>query len=451
MNIIPNNFANDFFSIKPEYIIKELRYDQLTPVLAYAAIGGVGSCMMESAYDEGYGTYSFIGITPLATLTANGNQIQIKTQNQELNIYGDPYQALAEFSQKRRVFGFMSYDAVRQKEQLPDRHPAQPTPDFMFHAYQTVIKFDHKLQKITFQHQGKTEELDLIINKVFSQVKVTPFNDPVTLNIKPDLSDEEFANLVKKAQSYIKIGDIFQVVLSRTFKTETKASSFDIYRALRQLNPTPYLSFFEEEYFSIACSSPELLVGVKNRMIETVPIAGTCKRGDDINALLADPKETAEHIMLVDLARNDVGSIAKAGTVRVSEFKSVKTYSHVSHIVSRVVGELDDKYTSLDALKAILPAGTLSGAPKIRAMELIDELENSRRGLYGGSIMTIDDEGNLTSSITIRTAFIYGNKVELRTGAGVVLDSDPMKEAEETKLKARGVVAALELAEGGAL
>lgn len=447
--LLANNFVPEIFAQKPQYITKEMRYDQLTPVLAYAAIGGAGSCMMESAYDEGYGTFSFIGINPLATFTANGNKIKINALGQELTIEGDPYQTLQEFSQGRRVFGFIAYDAVRQKEKLPDRHPAQPTPEFLFHIYTTVIKFDHKLQKVSFQHHGSESELETIIHKVFNPVSVSQFQEPGSIDVAPDISDEEYAKMVMKAKDYIKAGDIFQVVLSRTFKAKTNATAFDIYRALRQLNPTPYLSFFEENDFAIAAASPELLVGVKNGMIETVPIAGTCKKGDDINVLLNDPKETAEHIMLVDLARNDVGSVAKPGTVRVSEFKSVKTYSHVSHIVSRVVGELDEKYTPLNALKAILPAGTLSGAPKIRAMEIIDELENSRRGMYGGSILTIDEEGNLTSSITIRTAVIYGKTVEVRTGAGIVLDSEPLKEARETSLKSRGVITALELAEGG--
>ncbi len=194
--------------------------------------------------------------------------------------------------------------------------------------------------------------------------------------------------------------------------------------------------------------SPELLVGVKNGIIESVPIAGTCKKGDDINRLLADPKESAEHVMLVDLARNDVGSVATPGTVQVAEYRSVKHYSHVSHIVSRVIGTLDTKYTPMQVLKACLPAGTLSGAPKIRAMEIIDELEHSRRGLYGGAILTIDEIGNLTSAIAIRTAFIQDGVLEVRTGAGIVLDSVPEKEAEETKMKSRSVISALEVASG---
>lgn len=430
-------------------ITREMRYDQLTPILAYAAVGGVGACMLESAYDEGYGTYSFIGINPLATFTAFGHKITIDTMGKTTILEDDPYAVLPKFVAKRKAFGFIAYDAVRLKERLPDRHSPQPTPDFLFHIYKTIIKFDHTTHRIVFSHEGTEAELDQIVERLFSPISISAFKQPAPLTLSSNVTDDEYMYMVKRAQEYIKAGDIFQVVLSRTFSAETKATPLDIYRALRQLNPTPYLTFFQEENYAIASASPELLVGVKDGIIETIPIAGTCKKGDDINVLLADPKENAEHVMLVDLARNDVGSVSKPGSVKVSVYKAVKSYSHVTYIVSRVTGELDAKYTPLNVVKAALPAGTLSGAPKIRAMEIIDELEYSRRGLYGGSIMVIDEEGNITSSIAIRTAVIYDNKVEVRTGAGIVLDSVPEKEAEETKLKARGVVVALELANGG--
>lgn len=429
-------------------INKELRYDQLTPVLAYANIGNVCSCMMESAYDEGYGTYSFIGINPLATFRATANKISITASGNTDTFVGDPHLEAQKFAQGNRVFGFLTYDTVRQKEQLPDRHPPKNIPDFLFHIYKTVLRFDHKTQMVMFTHFGEEAELNEIITQVFNPVAVDHFKDVGEVVVNSDVSDDEFIKMVRAAQEYIKAGDIFQVVLSRTFNAQIKVAPFDIYRALRIISPTPYMTFFAEEDYSIASSSPELLVGVKNGLIETVPIAGTCKKGDDINKLLADPKESAEHVMLVDLARNDVGSMSVPGSVQVAEYRSVKTYSHVSHIVSRVIGTLDSKYTPMEVLKACLPAGTLSGAPKIRAMEIIDELEHSRRGLYGGAILNIDEEGNLTSAIAIRTAFIQGDKLELRTGCGIVLDSVPEKEVEETKLKARGVITALEIASG---
>jgi anthranilate synthase component 1 len=432
-------------------IKREMRYDQLTPILVYAAVGGVGACMLESAYDEGYGKYSFIGINPLGTFTANGHNITIEINGQSKSYTGDPYEYLTRFSSLRKAFGFVGYDAVRLKEKIPDRHESQATPDFLFHVYKTIIEFDHNAQKIIFAHEGTEEELDQIIKRAFTHVTVPQFKGAVPVNVKTNISDDEYMYMVRQAQEYIKAGDIFQVVLSRIFTAETNAKPLDVYRALRQISPTPYLTFFQEENFSIASASPELLVGVKNGKIESVPIAGTCKAGDDINKLLADPKENAEHVMLVDLARNDVGSVSKPGTVKVSQYKAIKAYSHVTHIVSRVVGELDPTYNALQVLKAALPAGTLSGAPKIRAMEIIDELETSRRGLYGGSIMLIDESGNITSSIAIRTAVIYPGRVEIRAGGGIVLDSVPENEAEETKLKARGVIAALELANGGLL
>src|SRR6185437_3675983 len=429
-------------------ITKELRYDQLTPVLAYATIGNVSSCMMESAYDEGYGTYSFIGINPLATFKAVADKISITTLGKTDTFIGDPHLEAQKFASGHRVFGFLTYDTVRQKERLPDRHTSKNIPDFLLHIYKTVLRFDHKTQKVMFTHFGEEAELEEIIARVFNPVPVEHFKDVGEVVVESDITDEEYMKMVKAAQEYIKAGDIFQVVLSRTFSAKIKVKPFDIYRALRSISPTPYLTFFSEEDFSIASASPELLVGVKNGLIESVPIAGTCKKGDDINKLLADPKENAEHVMLVDLARNDVGSMSIPGSVQVAEYRSVRSYSHVSHIVSRVIGTLDPKYTPMEVLKASLPAGTLSGAPKIRAMEIIDELEHSRRGLYGGALLTIDEEGNLTSAIAIRTAFIQGDKLELRVGAGLVLDSIPEKEAEETKLKARGVITALEVASG---
>jgi anthranilate synthase component 1 len=429
-------------------LTKELRYDQLTPVLAYATIGGISSCMMESAYDEGYGTYSFIGINPLATFKAVGNNITITASGKTDSFVGDPHLEAQKFAYGHRVFGFLTYDTVRQKERLPDRHPPKNIPDFLFHIYKTVLRFDHKTQKVLFTHFGDEKELEEIITKVFNPVPVDHFKDVGEVIVESDISDEEYMRMVKAAQEYIKAGDIFQVVLSRTFNAKIKVKPFDIYRALRSISPTPYLTFFSEEGFSIASASPELLVGVKNGLIESVPIAGTCKKGDDINKLLADPKESAEHVMLVDLARNDVGSMSIPGSVQVAEYRSIKNYSHVSHIVSRVIGTIDPKYTPMEVLKASLPAGTLSGAPKIRAMEIIDELEHSRRGLYGGGLLTIDEEGNLTSAIAIRTAFIQGDRLEVRAGGGIVLDSVPEKEAEETRLKARGVITALEVASG---
>lgn len=434
-----------------QFLTRELDYDTMTPILAYAAVGGAGSTMMESAYDEGYGKASFIGINPLATFSARGTDVHIDFAGNIVNHSIDPYLLLPEFTVGRKSFGFVTYDGVRVKEKLPDRHHPKAVPDFFFRIYKTVISFDHQAQKLVIKHEGSEEELNQVVQKLFS-INGLPVTHPQKMiALEPDVSDSEFADKVKRAKEYIRQGDIFQVVLSRTFSADINISSFALYRALRKLNPTPYLFLFEEADFSIIGASPELLVGVKDGVIETVPIAGTCKKGDDINKLLNDPKETSEHIMLVDLARNDVGAMAKPGTVSVTKFKNVKTYSHVSHIVSHVVGQMDSKYNSFDVLKSVLPAGTLSGAPKIRAMEIIDELEATRRGAYGGAVMIVDESGNLTSAITIRTIFKHGSTVEVRTGAGIVYDSVPEKEVEETYLKARGAMASIELALKGTL
>lgn len=441
---------SQFKLIKP--IVRQLSYDSLTPIMAYSAIGGVGSTMMESAYDEGYGKYSFIGINPLATLRATGNQVTIEYGDIVATHECDPYSLLPEFTNGRKVFGFVTYDGVRVKEVLPDRHPPKHVPDFFFRLYKTVICFDHHAQKLIINHEGTDSELDELVTRLFTPVNVMNLFNQEKITLLPDVSDEEYADKVLRAKEYIRQGDIFQVVLSRTFSGESNLTPFALYRALRKLNPTPYLYLFEEAEFAVAGASPELLVGVKDNVIETVPIAGTCKKGDDINELLNDPKETAEHIMLVDLARNDVGAVAKAGTVTVTKFKNVKTYSHVSHIVSHVVGQLESsKYNPFDVVRSVLPAGTLSGAPKIRAMEIIDELEMTRRGLYGGAVMMIDEVGDLTAAIAIRTMFMQNRQIELRVGAGIVYDSDPHKEVQETYLKARGGMASIELATGGGL
>jgi len=431
--------------------VRQIHYDSLTPILAYTALGGQGATLMESAYDEGYGKYSFIGVNPLATFSVRGTDVHIDFAGNIVNHSNDPYLLLPEFTVGRKSFGFVTYDGVRVKEKLPDRHPPKAVPDFFFRIYKTVISFDHQAQKLVIKHEGSEEELNQVVQKLFS-INGLPVTHPQKMiALEPDVSDSEFADKVKRAKEYIRQGDIFQVVLSRTFTADLDLPPFAIYRAMRKLNPTPYLYLFEEPEFAIVGASPELLVGVKDGVIETVPIAGTCKRGEDINKLLNDEKETAEHIMLVDLARNDVGAVAKAGTVTVTKFKNVKTYSHVSHIVSHVVGQLDEKYNAFDVLKSVLPAGTLSGAPKIRAMEIIDELEMTRRGLYGGAVLMLDEKSNLTAAIAIRTMFIQNNQVELRTGAGIVYDSVPEKEVEETYLKARGALASIELALGGGL
>lgn len=277
----------------------------------------------------------------------------------------------------------------------------------------------------------------------------------VFANVEIDLDDREHMRRIEIAKQYIKAGDIFQVVLSRSFKRNYQCDDFSIYRALRMVSPAPYLFYLDAEDFVLTGASPEKLVSLESGILKTVPIAGTRGRGksdidDDLleAELLADEKELAEHLMLVDLSRNDLGRVAKTGTVQVKNFNKVKRFSHVMHITSEVEAEIKQDLDAFDALKAVLPAGTLSGAPKIRAMKIIDELENSRRGCYGGAVCFVDANGDLNSCITIRSAMLKNGVATVRAGGGIVYDSDPKKEAIETKQKAHSVLAAIQLAEG---
>ena len=273
------------------------------------------------------------------------------------------------------------------------------------------------------------------------------------LPVKSNFKNKEFKDIVNKAKKYIRAGDIIQVVLSQRFQVDIQTDPFNLYRSLRALNPSPYMYYLNLDKIQIVGSSPELLVRCEDGIVETRPIAGTRKRGkndkeDEALAkdLLSDPKEIAEHIMLVDLGRNDLGRIAKQGSVKVSEFMNVEKYSHVMHIVSNVKGKLKPGHDELDVLQAGFPAGTLSGAPKIRAMEIIEELEKERRGPYGGCIGYFSFSGNLDTCITIRTIVVKNKKAYIQAGAGIVADSKPEKEFEETENKAKAQIMAIKLA-----
>ncbi|HNT01786.1 MAG TPA: anthranilate synthase component I family protein, partial [Candidatus Saccharicenans sp.] len=290
---------------------------------------------------------------------------------------------------------------------------------------------------------------------------LTLLSHPLSLNekkekhteilLKPDMEKEEFLKRVNRCQQYISQGEIIQVVISQKFTARTEASPFEIYQKLRVINPSPYLFFLDFDNFSLIGSSPEVMVKVQNKELLTRPIAGTRKRGvslaDDhqlASSLLADPKERAEHIMLVDLARNDLGRVARPGSVEVIDFMSVEKYSHVMHLVSTVKAELDEKYDVFDVIKAAFPAGTLTGAPKIRAMEIISEMEKSRRGPYGGMVFYLGFNGNFDSCITIRTILLKDGQATIQAGAGIVADSVAEKEYEETINKAAALFKTLE-------
>lgn len=370
-------------------ITREHPADQLTPVTAYASLAQKGACLLESTVTgiDG-GRHSFIGIEPVATFTARGQKSELQTGGCQETFDGDPYEILALLEKRFSLpaVGFVTYDAVRCKENIPARHPDLfYLPDFFFQFYRTSVLFDH--ERGSFKVTAETNvEIDLAIEKMLAGKKLPIFGEKSEIEVACDLTDAEYRRIVEKAKKHLVAGDIFQIVASRTFKVNTNAEPLQIYRALRQTSPAPYLFFFEFDDFAIAGASPEKIISVEKGEVESMPIAGTCGPKGSIEKLLADPKESAEHVMLVDLARNDLGSISLPGTVKVASYKQPIQFSHLTHIVSRVVGKLDPRFSSLDAFKASFPAGTLTGAPKVRAMELIDELEVSRRGLYGEAL-----------------------------------------------------------------
>jgi anthranilate synthase component 1 len=359
--------------------------------------------------------------------------------------------------------GYLSYDAARLFEALPDRHAPSDAPLASFSFYRSLVAFDHVLQRIVLiagtepgsraaydAAQSELDGLETHLRRGAPARAAARARSPVLA-----LSDgEAFQESVRRAQDHIARGDIFQVVLSRQASAACDLDPFDVYRALRMVNPSPYMYFLKEGADAVAGASPEMLVRVEGRRAEVRPIAGTRPRGADAEAdarlgreLLADAKERAEHVMLVDLGRNDLGRVCGFESVRVPELMVIERYSHVMHIVSSVTGELRPGRDALDALQATFPAGTLSGAPKIRAMEIIDDLEPVRRGLYGGALGYLDLRGNLDFCIAIRSFFFRGGRVTMQAGAGIVADSDPAAEQRETEAKAEALLAALRLAE----
>ena len=375
----------------------------------------------------------------------------------------DPLQAIAKQVKGKNVLngnfrfvggavGYISYDAIRYWENLPQKTRDDLNfPDAQLGFFDDGIVFDHR-QKRAFYYYSS--------NNRFTEVEtlMTQPCDTETLEYdhpKVNITKKRFEEAVEKAKEYIVAGDIFQVVLSKRYDFQVKGDLMAFYRSLREINPSPYMYFFKAGDKQIVGSSPEMLVRVDKRVVETFPIAGTrpCVKNLSENErlakeLLADPKERAEHVMLVDLARNDVGKIAKFGSVQVPEFMEVHRYSHVQHIVSQVVGDLKDDKECYDALRAVFPAGTVSGAPKVRAMEIIEELEPTKRGPYAGAVGYFSYNGNADFAITIRTLFADGDKACIQVGAGIVADSVPEREWFETDHKAEALMKALKKAGG---
>ncbi len=421
--------------------------------------------LLESAsHHSKLAEYSFIGFEPSTlveadsgvlevTDTASGAKDRVRTEDplKDLRRIVPPNSVSGLFRFIGGAVGYISYDAVRYWERLPRGNGSRAQfPELKFGIYRDGVVYDHA--------NGETYYYTLGENRV-SEVLTTASRAGGGVEVrasepKLSMSRQEFESKVLKVKEHISAGDIFQAVLSRRVDIEVEGELSTFYGSLARVNPSPYMYFLKFGDTKVVGSSPEMLVRVEDRMVETYPIAGTRPVLADPreNARLArelveDPKEKAEHLMLVDLGRNDVGKVSKYGTVGVPEFMTVERFSHVQHMVSHVVGELREDLDSYDALKAVFPAGTVSGAPKVRAMEIIEQLEPSARGPYAGAVGYFSFNGNADFAITIRTLVSQGRACSIQTGAGIVADSSPEKEWDETEAKARGLLRALELAE----
>lgn len=464
-------------------VYQKILSDCITPIGALQALScGAGECaLLESAEKhQEAGRYTFLGLDTIACFQAKNGVSEIFKQDRSVSKTGDPLKHLQELREEMHIeedphlphlaggaIGFLSYDAVRYFEKIPDRHAdIMEMPDIFFQFFRTLLVFDHFETTLTLcviaeegldpssAYKKAFETIQELLQKLLHPTFTPKFLKKTAeqKEVEPDVDDATFCKMVERAQEHIKKGDVFQVVLSRSFKMPVHALPLDIYRALRIVSPSPFMFFIHNKHFSIIGASPERLVRLKNSTLEAMPIAGTRPlKGGELDLLmeqelLQDAKEEAEHMMLVDLGRNDLGAVSEIGTVKVVVLKKVQRFSHVMHLVSLIQSTLKKGLTFQDVLKATFPAGTLSGAPKIRAMQLIDELEQTRRGVYGGAICSIDNLGNMDSCIAIRMAVVKEGIATVRTGAGIVLDSDPMKEADETRHKARGMLQALKMA-----
>jgi len=436
---------------------------------------------------ERWARYSFLGTHPERVFKARGHQIEIIEHSQKRSFVSDsPLNLLQEFLKDYEpvtvpgvppffggALGYVAYDAVEQFHEIVNKKKDPfGMPEIFFLFVKTLVAFDNLKHTIKIIDNVRLNEKTNLrkaynqatsrIRKVISSLQKKPRAiEPRDLNegagkrrFRSNLTRAVFQNAVVKAKEYIKAGDIIQVVLSQRLETQTSTDPFEIYRALRFINPSPYMYYLELEDLRVIGSSPETMVRLTGDTIELRPIAGTRRRGTTwaeeqaLEAdLLADPKERAEHIMLVDLGRNDVGRVAEIGTVEVNELMAIERYSHVIHIVSNVRGKLRAGKTPFDLFVSAFPAGTVSGAPKIRAMQIISELEPQKRGLYAGAIGYFGYNGNLDTCIVIRTIVMKGKNVFINAGAGIVADSDPETEYQETLNKAHAMFRALELAE----
>ena len=458
----------------------EMLSDFTTPIEVMRVLKNVSShCfMLESAQaDEKWGRYTFIGFEPkmeitcidgilnLGDITVNTNQPSQYLRQILANYKSPRFDYLPSFT--GGLVGYFSYDYITYSEPSAKRETEnnEAFKDVDLMLFDKVIAFDSVKQKIILMANIHLENYEVEYNRAVNELKqlaellhngekIKEKSGKLLGDVKPYFNKEQYCEMVEKAKNYIREGDIFQIVLSNRLSANFEGSLFNTYRVLRTLNPSPYMFYFSGTDVEVAGASPETLVKLENGVLHTFPLAGTRPRGkteeeDKLleKELLADEKELAEHNMLVDLGRNDLGRISKFGTVEVEKLHSIERYSHVMHIGSTVRGIIREDKDALDAIEAVLPAGTLSGAPKIRACQLIGELENNKRGIYGGAIGYIDFTGNMDTCIAIRIAYKKNGKVFVRSGAGIVADSVPEKEFEECLNKAKSCLKALEIAQ----
>jgi anthranilate synthase component 1 len=473
-------------------VVREILADLDTPLSIFRRLDdGRTSFLFESVEGaERWARYSFIGSGARAVFRARGADVEWSEgdRTERLRAPGDPLEILRDKLAATRpvtpagadlprflggAVGLVGYDWVRFVERIPDDNPDEAgLPDLWFVFPETVVVFDNVRHSALIvrdvaladgddpaeRYREAVEAIDAVVQRLREPLPAEPRREAVRapMALQRSTSREAFHESVKRAKEYIEAGDIFQVVLSLQYRLPLQVDPFTIYRHLRRINPSPYLFFLRCEGPVLIGSSPEIHVRLEDGGIDLRPIAGTRPRGEGPEQdaaleaeMLADEKENAEHLMLVDLGRNDVGRVAEIGSVHVNEFRVVERYSHVMHLVSNVRGRLREGLDWLDLLRATFPAGTLSGAPKVRAMEIIDELETLRRGFYGGCVGYVDYSGNMDTAIAIRTMLVKDGEVFLRAGAGIVADSDPELEFQECENKARALVQAIDMAREG--
>ena len=470
--------------------------DLLSPVAAYlrlaprtvrASAAHPYSFLLESVEGgERVGRYTFFGVDPFQVVSCRGNQIALQRGARRVHETGNVFDYLRRLGGQYQTVpspglppftagavGYLSYETVRMLERLPPRvEPDVELDDAVFMYFSNLVAFDHVQHRLFLianvlteqgpgnlktKYDAAVRQLDRMERLLLQPLRLPPVRRPRgPLKFRANMRRENYEAMVERGKEYIRAGDVFQVVLSQRLTVPVRVPSFEVYRALRVVNPSPYMYYLRMGASTILGSSPEMLVKVSGRQVEYRPIAGTAPRGkteeEDIEferKLRADEKERAEHIMLVDLGRNDIGRVCEFSTVRPKEIMFVERYSHVMHLVSSLEGTLRPDADSYAALAACFPAGTLSGAPKVRAMEIIDELEPTRRGLYGGSVLYLDFSGYLNSCIVIRTVLIRDRLAYLQAGAGIVADSVPALEYQESMNKAKAMLKAFEMAEKG--